>query len=102
MIGYITKSFLTRCFRFFGSQIFIVLFIFVGIIPGYRSLSKRIHLVVSNVASSSVIRLAAPGTPGLSVRCIADNHVAVNEDEWLLSELEGFQSEAEGTFWGWQ
>lgn len=58
--------------------------------------------MVLNVASSSVIRLATPGASGLSVRCIADNHVAVNEDEWLLNEFEGFQSEAEGTFWGRQ
>ena len=79
-----------------------VLFIFVGMMQGYGSLLKRIRFTVSHVTSSSAIRLAAPGTPGLSVRCIADNYVAVNEKKWLLDEFEGFQSEAEGTFWGWQ
>ena len=53
-----------------------------------------------DLASESDFLLAPPSAPGLSIGCIADNHVTMKKDERLIHKFEGLQAESIVARWG--
>ena len=56
--------------------------------------------MMSYLASQSTFLLASSSAPGLSIGCIADDHVTMKEDKRLIYKLEGFQTKSIVARWG--
>ena len=59
-------------------------------IQGDWSLSQGEQIVMFDVASKPRFLFTSTGTSWLGIRCIANDHVTVNEDKRLINKLEGF------------
>ena len=70
------------------------LLVVFSVIQSDWSLRQGIHAVIFDIASNSDVFSTSLSASGLGIGCIANDHLAVNEDERLIHKLEGFQTKS--------